>query len=79
MKIHQSVQKLLVGETDTHTHTHTHTKAGDLISLLSFFESRLQTKINTKINKGEQSSIGIIVISENQITNFFSQPERNED
>jgi hypothetical protein len=36
-----------VGDTDrqTHTHTHTHTHtAGDLISLLSFFESRLEIK-----------------------------------
>jgi hypothetical protein len=33
MKIYQTVQKLLVGDTDRQT--------GDLISLLSFFESRL--------------------------------------
>jgi hypothetical protein len=39
MKIHQLVQKLLVG------HTHTHTQAGDLISLLSFLESRLENHI----------------------------------
>jgi hypothetical protein len=34
MKIHSSVQKLLVGLT--------HTQAGDLISPLSFLESRLE-------------------------------------
>jgi hypothetical protein len=36
MKIYQAVQKLLVGYTQTHTR-----ETGDLISLLSFFESRL--------------------------------------
>jgi hypothetical protein len=44
MKIHRSVQKLLVGHTHTHTHTHTEREreigyASDLISLLSFLES----------------------------------------
>jgi hypothetical protein len=29
-------------QTYTHTHTHTHTKPGDLISLLSFLESRIK-------------------------------------
>jgi hypothetical protein len=38
-KIYNAVQKLLVG--DTHTHTYTDRQTGDLISLLSFFESRL--------------------------------------
>jgi len=40
MKIYQTVQKLLVGE-HTDTHTHTDRQTGDLISLLSFLESRL--------------------------------------
>jgi hypothetical protein len=45
-KIYQSVQKLL-GEgiqrqTHTHRHRHTHTHTDDLISLLSFLESRLK-------------------------------------
>jgi hypothetical protein len=35
-EIYQAVQKLLVGGTQTHTQT------GDLISLLSFLESRLK-------------------------------------
>jgi hypothetical protein len=38
--IHQSVKKLLVGD------RHIHRQAGDLISSLSFFESRLKTCIN---------------------------------
>jgi hypothetical protein len=44
MKMYQAVQKLLVGDTQTdgQTHTHTHTKPGDLISLLSFLESRIR-------------------------------------
>jgi hypothetical protein len=45
-KIHQSFQKLLVGDTQTDrqtdTHTHTDRQAGDLINPLSFFESRLK-------------------------------------
>jgi hypothetical protein len=45
-KIHRSVQKLLVGDTQTDRQTdrqtHTHRQAGDLISPLSFFESRLK-------------------------------------
>jgi hypothetical protein len=36
MKIYQAVQKLLVGDIQTHTQT------GDLISLLSFLESSLK-------------------------------------
>jgi hypothetical protein len=54
MKIYQAVQKLLVGacthtHTNTHTNTHTHTdrQTGDLISLLSFLESRLKGKTQT--------------------------------
>jgi hypothetical protein len=47
MNIYQAVQNLLVGDTqtDTHRQTHTdrHTQTGDLISLLSFLESRLKT------------------------------------
>jgi hypothetical protein len=39
MKIYQAVQKLLVG--DIQTHTHTDIQTGVLISLLSFLESRL--------------------------------------
>jgi hypothetical protein len=31
-------------QTETHTDRHTHTQAGDLISPLSFFESRLEIK-----------------------------------
>jgi hypothetical protein len=42
MKMYQSVQKLLLG--DTQTGIHTHTQNGDLINLLLFLESRL--KIN---------------------------------
>jgi hypothetical protein len=38
MKIQQSVQKLLVGDTQTDRQT------GDMISLTSFLESRLKTK-----------------------------------
>jgi hypothetical protein len=33
LKIHLPIQKLLVGDTETHTHR----QADDLISLLSFF------------------------------------------
>jgi hypothetical protein len=46
MKIYEAVQKLLVGHTDTHTNTDKHRQTdrqtGDLISLLSFLESRLK-------------------------------------
>jgi hypothetical protein len=52
MKIYHAVQKLLVGDTqtdiNTHTHTHTHTQTGDLISLLSFLESRIKIKMIKK-------------------------------
>jgi hypothetical protein len=42
MKIYQSVQKLLGG--DTQMHRHIDRQTGDVISLLSFLESRLKIK-----------------------------------
>jgi hypothetical protein len=43
-------------DTNTHTHTHTHRQAGDLISPLSFFESRL--KINVQNNLAIGAGLG---------------------
>jgi hypothetical protein len=52
-KYHENLaggSKVISGGTRTHarehTHTHTHTQTGDLISLLSFLESRLKIKLN---------------------------------
>jgi hypothetical protein len=39
--IQEGVQNILVGDTQTDTHTDRHT--GDLISILSFLDSRLKT------------------------------------
>jgi hypothetical protein len=39
--MYQAVQKLLVGGTQIDTHTHTHIQTDNLISLLSFLESRV--------------------------------------
>jgi hypothetical protein len=38
MKLYEALEKLLMG----YTHTHTHRQTGDLISILSFLESRLK-------------------------------------
>jgi hypothetical protein len=43
MKIYQAVQKLLVGDTQTDRET------GDLISLLSFLESRLVEYLSIEV------------------------------
>jgi hypothetical protein len=48
-KIHLSVQKLLVGDTQRQTDTRTGRQAGDLINSLSFFEGRL--KMNNGITR----------------------------
>jgi hypothetical protein len=43
MKIYKAVQKLLVGDTYTQAGRQTDRQTGDLISVLSFLESRLKT------------------------------------
>jgi hypothetical protein len=53
MKIYQAVQNLLLGD----THTHRHTQTGDLISLLSFLESRLKTDRQTDRQSGHVISL----------------------
>jgi hypothetical protein len=50
MKIYQAVQKLLVGDTDRQT--------GDLISLLSFLESRLKIELETNFRATKNYSTG---------------------
>jgi hypothetical protein len=51
MKIHRSVQKLLVGQT--------HRQAGDLISILSFLESRLKKKREKRIHLFNINSVPV--------------------
>jgi hypothetical protein len=58
MKIHRSVQKLLVERARAHTHT----QAGDLISLLSFLESRLQTFNTETIRAGVAQSVQSLIV-----------------
>jgi hypothetical protein len=59
MKIHQVVQKLLVRDTHTHTHTETDGQTGDLMSLLSFLESRLNIVGKVGHNVSEFSVIKV--------------------
>jgi hypothetical protein len=51
MKSSQAVQKLLVGDANRQTDTQTNRETGDLITLLSFLESRLKIPEKTKAVK----------------------------